>query len=381
MRQTSGILPLLLFGTLLAAQAAEQSRAGQPDQAAPGANTLAQVGFSQLKIKQRPEAPSYPPLARLANVHGTVTLRLTIDPLGRIEKAEALDGPLLLRSPAEAFFSQWLFEPVLIGGKPASVQCVLAMPFPPQAPVETPAIEAVVIQIEAAQAFRSVPVDVEVLRKETRAWLTRNGLKEIGKAGADPKRTLHLKVDVQTLKTPEGILAANLEERCSLLADFKLKENEPGKAPRIFTFRRFMGQRGEPGFQEGLSGTLQQTLQDLLTPGLANGGDQARVVDLDFSAIKVRKQAPALPYPTYAKERRIEGTVVLRVSIDPKGVPVRAEAVAGPAELFVHAIDYVLLWEFEPALVNGVPAAARFKMSFPFRIHDDLGGEAVIPRR
>jgi TonB family protein len=280
-----------------------------------------------------------------------------------------------------AFFSQWSFEPVLIDGKPAKVQCLLGMPFPPQAPVATPPIEAVVLHIEAVQAFRSVPIDVEMLRKEARAWLARNGLKEIGQAGADPKRALHLKVDIQTLKTPEGILAANLQERCSLLADLKLKENEPGKAPQVFSYSRFVGQRGEAGFQESLSGTLQQTLQDLLTPGLANGGEQSRVVDLDFSAIKVRKQAPATPYPTYAKVRRIEGTVVLRVSIDPKGVPIRAEAVAGPAELFVHAIDYVLLWEFEPALIKGVPAAARFKMSFPFRIHDDLGGEAVIPRR
>lgn len=380
MRQTIGILSLLCSGSLLAAQAPEPTKVGLPGQAAPGPNAPPVLGFSQLKIKLRPEAPSYPPLARLAGVHGIVNLRLTIDPLGHIEKAEALDGPFLLRSPAVAFFSQWSFEPVLVAGKPATVQCVLGMPFPPQAPELLP-IEAVVLQVEAAQAFRSVPIDVEALRKDARAWLTRNGLKETGIAGADPKRTLHLKVDIQTLKSPEGILAANLVEQCSLLADSKLKENEPGKAPRIFTFRRFMGQRGEPGFQEGLSGTLQQTLQDLLTPGLANGGDQSRVVDLDFSAIKVRKQAPALPYPTYALERRIEGTVVLRVSIDPKGIPVRAEAVAGPAELFVHAIDYVLLWEFEPVLLNGVPAAARFKMSLPFRIHDDLGGETVIPRR
>ena len=46
-----------------------------------------------------------------------------------MERAEALEGPGLLRGAAVAYLRAWSFEPVLVDGKPVRVQCDLRVPF------------------------------------------------------------------------------------------------------------------------------------------------------------------------------------------------------------------------------------------------------------
>ncbi len=92
------------------------------------------------------------------------------------------------------------------------------------------------------------------------------------------------------------------------------------------------------------------------------------VVDQDFSQIKVKFQPAAPAYPADAKEKRIQGTVVVVVTIDTKGVPVKVEAIEGPEELRPTAVDYAKGWLFEPAKVKGKAVSARFKLTMPFKL-------------
>jgi TonB family protein len=238
---------------------------------------------------------------------------------------------------------------------------------------------------------QSAPDDAKVIEQEARAWFSQAGVLIVEPGGADPGNTHHLRLDVQTLRTRDDIFCYNLLGRCSLLSDQKLTENEPGNPQRIWFAHRIAGQKGEAGFQGSLIKALRQILGNLFIdptapssreePGKAPQGTEnletvaddtlkKKVLDVTFSQIKIRNQPPAPPYPTRAKEQGIQGTVVVEITIDPTGMPIRVEALSGPGELLMTAIRYALKWEFEPARLNGIPQAARFKLTMPFALRE-----------
>lgn len=58
-------------------------------------------------------APKYPPLAALARVSGTVTVRVKIDGFGNVTEAEIVSGHTLLRQAAKDAAKQWKFDGAL----------------------------------------------------------------------------------------------------------------------------------------------------------------------------------------------------------------------------------------------------------------------------
>lgn len=98
------------------------------------------------------------------------------------------------------------------------------------------------------------------------------------------------------------------------------------------------------------------------------GANTTHVVDFDFSQMKIKFQPPAPPYPPLAKIARIQGTVVVEITVGPDGIPLSAHAVEGPAQLRDTAEKYAMQWKFEPAMLNGVPQTARFKLTMPFKL-------------
>ncbi|MDE3032112.1 MAG: TonB family protein, partial [Acidobacteriota bacterium] len=91
--------------------------------------------------------------------------------------------------------------------------------------------------------------------------------------------------------------------------------------------------------------------------------------DFNFSQVKVKYRPPVPPYPPLAKIARIQGTVVVELTIGPDGVPISATAKEGPAELRPTAEFYAMQWRFEPAVLNGQPQYARFTVTMPFQLH------------
>lgn len=91
-------------------------------------------------------------------------------------------------------------------------------------------------------------------------------------------------------------------------------------------------------------------------------------VEMSFSKIKVKHQPVAPAYPPEAKAQRIQGTVVVVLTLDTEGKVTDAKAQSGPEELRPCALAYAKTWEFEPAKVKGKPVAARFKLTMPFRL-------------
>ena len=80
-------------------------------------------------------APVYPPIAKAAHVSGQVELQIEIAEDGRVISANAVSGPPMLVSSAQECVKQWVYEPVLIDGKPVSTSTTVTIRFDLPAPV------------------------------------------------------------------------------------------------------------------------------------------------------------------------------------------------------------------------------------------------------
>jgi protein TonB len=66
-------------------------------------------------------APPYPPIAKAANVQGSVAVQIVIDEQGRVVSAKATDGPPLLLNAAVQAAYRARFTPTVLGGQPVKV--------------------------------------------------------------------------------------------------------------------------------------------------------------------------------------------------------------------------------------------------------------------
>jgi protein TonB len=66
-------------------------------------------------------APPYPPLAKAANMQGTVAVQIVIDEGGHVLSAKATSGPPLLMQAAVQAAYRARFTPTLLGGQPVKV--------------------------------------------------------------------------------------------------------------------------------------------------------------------------------------------------------------------------------------------------------------------
>jgi TonB family protein len=60
--------------------------------------------------------PTYPEIARRSRTTGTVVVEAQIDDQGKVVKATAVSGPLILRPEAEIAVMKWAFRPATLGG-------------------------------------------------------------------------------------------------------------------------------------------------------------------------------------------------------------------------------------------------------------------------
>jgi len=82
------------------------------------------------------------------------------------------------------------------------------------------------------------------------------------------------------------------------------------------------------------------------------------------------KVAPKPPYPEWAKEARIEGTVLLRVLVGVDGIPKRVEVVRGPNGLKEEAAKAVARWIFDPGLSDHQPIEVWVQVPITFRLSE-----------
>jgi protein TonB len=80
---------------------------------------------------------------------------------------------------------------------------------------------------------------------------------------------------------------------------------------------------------------------------------------------------PAPIYPVAARKKGIEGTVVLKVSVDVDGQPtsISVTTSSGHDVLDAEAVRTVRMWRFQPALAHGLAVAGLVIVPIVFELH------------
>lgn len=105
-----------------------------------------------------------------------------------------------------------------------------------------------------------------------------------------------------------------------------------------------------------------------VAPAPAVAAHPGRVVEIDMQSLRILRQVPPV-YPALARLVKAQGPVELRMTIDASGVPTEIEVLSGPHPLLVNeALRVARLWRFQPAMVDGVPVAATFRLTVGFRL-------------
>ncbi len=73
--------------------------------------------------------PSYPTIARMAHIEGTVDIDAVIDPHGNVVQERAVDGPSLLVPAALQAVEQWKYQPTYLNGQPVALDMEVSVSF------------------------------------------------------------------------------------------------------------------------------------------------------------------------------------------------------------------------------------------------------------
>lgn len=106
------------------------------------------------------------------------------------------------------------------------------------------------------------------------------------------------------------------------------------------------------GIRKGSSGTMFRAV-----PGMSQG---LNLEDLEV----IHEEIPV--YPTLAAWSNIQGDVVVRVTINEHGVPIRTELLEGPPQLCGVTMRAVKHWRFGKGIFRGRKVNATFDMTFRF---------------
>jgi len=94
--------------------------------------------------------------------------------------------------------------------------------------------------------------------------------------------------------------------------------------------------------------------------------------------------SPMAPYPEDALKKGVEGTVLVTIDVDAKGLVTNVVPVSGPLELFQAAIDSAKQWKFNPP--ENPPIQVQYEISYSHEEHECPGpistsGEVIMGGR
>jgi len=73
-------------------------------------------------------------------------------------------------------------------------------------------------------------------------------------------------------------------------------------------------------------------------------------------------------YPEFARRAHIQGPVVLKMTVDEAGRPIRVQVMEGHPVFHEAAMQAARQWRFEPARVDGRPVSAAFQLTIKFAL-------------
>lgn len=112
------------------------------------------------------------------------------------------------------------------------------------------------------------------------------------------------------------------------------------------------------------SGPAQPTAP---STGPGTGMAAPTVRDFTMTGLAVLHRVEPL-YPDIARRARVQGAVVLLMTVDDQGLPTEVKVLEGPLVLQEVAMRAARQWRFEPARMEGRPVPASFRLTLNFSL-------------
>ena len=91
------------------------------------------------------------------------------------------------------------------------------------------------------------------------------------------------------------------------------------------------------------------------------------VHDFSMVGLAVLQRVDPL-YPEFARRARIQGPVVLLMTVDERGLPIQVQVLEGHPVFHEAALQAARRWRFEPARSEGQPVSASFRLTLKFSL-------------
>ena len=107
----------------------------------------------------------------------------------------------------------------------------------------------------------------------------------------------------------------------------------------------------------------------VIVPDGSSTGTSAGSGIQDFTTVGLAVLRQVDPvYPDFARKARIQGPVVLLMTVDEGGQPIQVQVLEGHPVFHEAAKQAARQWRFEPARMNGRPVSAAFRLTIHFSL-------------
>ncbi len=281
--------------------------------------------------------PFYPEEARKNGVQGVVILEAKIDESGRVIDVMILRSVPQLDQAAIDAVKQWVYEPLIIDGKPTKALFTVTVRFQlDKEDIEKFAEGAVKVTdaIPPPKLIKKVdPVYPEAARK----------------AGVEGVVILEARIDVQgkvknvrILRSIPQLNQAAIDAVKQWVYEPLIIEGQPKEAIFTITVRFNLNGKGKKETADKTS------TGEVLVPKL------------------IKKVDPV--YPEAARKAGIQGLVLLEATTDENGNVAAVRVLKSIPELDKAAIDALKQWKYEPFIIEGQPKGVVFTVTIQFRL-------------
>jgi len=349
----------------------------------------------------REVAPVYPETARQARVEGAVILEATTDTYGQIASVKVLRGIPLLDQAAIDAVKQWVYEPMVVDGKPRPMVFTVTVRFAldeNKKPVGGGVVGGVKGGVSTGVSggvAGGVEGGVEGgVKGEVRGGVVGGVLGGVGGA-QDPKQFEGDAVRaVGEIKPPklithvdpiypkearqtgiEGIviLEAKTDEKgnvvdARVLRSIPLLDQAAIDAVKQWTFEPLLidGKPRQMIFTLTVRFDLKEKEADM-AKALKKFAEGAVAVEGDIKPPRLIKEVAPV-YPEAARSAGVQGAVILSVRANEKGEVVDVMVLRSIPLLDQAAIDAVMQWVYEPLIVDGKAVSVVFTVTVRFQL-------------
>jgi len=289
------------------------------------------------KLIKRVE-PVYPEAASKKGIQGTVILEAKIDESGRV-----IDG-LILRSVPELdqaamdAIKQWVYEPMVINGKPMKALFTVTVRFQ--------------LGEEEIEKFAEGAVKVkDAIKPPKLVKMVQPAYpEEASKAGVEGVVILQARTDVEgkvkdvmVLRSVPALDQAAIDAVKQWIYEPLMIDGQPKEAVFTTTVRFALDDKKPAG-----QGQKPGETGEVLVPTL------------------IKRVDPV--YPEAARKAGIQGIVLLEATTDELGNVVKVRVLQSVPELDQAAVEALKQWKYEPMIIEGKPKGVVFTVTVRFAL-------------